>query len=70
MFTSDSKIAKIFNDYFSNLVLDLGFLIHQSQKSEDPIAISKYLIHPGILKHFKNRFSFKAATLDDEVNEL
>ena len=41
--TSDSKIAEMFNDYFNNIVSDLGLkmpdaLIHHSPKNEDPIV--------------------------------
>lgn len=65
--TNDSKIAEILNDYFSNIVPDLGLkiadvLIHQSTRNKDCIlnAISKYQNHPSIktvLKHCINCFS-------------
>ena len=52
MITSDSKTAKIFNDYINNIVPDLGLkiphvLIHYSPKNEDPVvnAISNYKNH-------------------------
>ena len=43
--TSDRKMAYVFNDYFSNIVADLGLKIpvalnHQNAKSEDPIVNS------------------------------
>lgn len=41
--TSDTKMTEIFNDYFSNIVPDLGLkipvaFIHQSTKREDLIV--------------------------------
>ena len=72
MITNDNKIAEDFNDYFGNIVLDLGLkiqdaAIHHSQKNEDHIVnvISKYQNHLSIktiLKHSKNHFSFKSTT--------
>ena len=52
--TSDSKILKKINDYFSNIALDLGLkvpdaLIHHAKKEDSIVnAIIKYQSHPSI----------------------
>lgn len=55
MITDDSKIAEIFNNFFSNIVWDLGInipdtLIHHSPKHKDRVvnAISENQSHLSI----------------------
>ena len=73
--TSDTKMTEIFNDYFSNIVPDLGLKIPVafiSPYCECNIYVEKSSQYhlKIILKHCKNHFFFKGATLDDVINEL
>ena len=81
---NETKIAKIFNEYFVNTVKNLGILTEkesatftENDLNEVEMALKKYKNHPSIIaitKRMKNlgnfTFSFNFISHDDIVKEL
>ena len=75
--SDDTKIAKTFNDFFSNVVKDLNirsdFLSHVDNIDDSVIKASlEFVKHPSIIKNSEMHDSYisKFISLEDTNNEI